>query len=141
MEQRVWDYLARSMKGRWFVQRHEDRYSDSIPDVSFVMTGVSGWLELKQISTWPKKDTTPINIPHLESGQVNWLEQVSNNGGNAWMLLVIGDQMALATWFLIPASDVRKIYDRLYTQDDMYRFPHTIGAHLHHLFAALLTKL
>lgn len=47
-EQLAWVCMRREMTGRWVAQRHEDRYSKGIPDVSFVLTdGRAGWIELK----------------------------------------------------------------------------------------------
>jgi len=47
-EQLAWIALQRSMGAGWIVQRHEDRYSSGIPDVSYVLPGgAAGWIELK----------------------------------------------------------------------------------------------
>ena len=46
-EQRVWDSLRRHMPEDFLPQRHEDKYSPGIPDLSFVWRGVQGWIELK----------------------------------------------------------------------------------------------
>ena len=47
-EQLAWTIMRREMSGYWVAQRHEDRFTSGIPDVSFVMIdGRSGWVELK----------------------------------------------------------------------------------------------
>ena len=47
-EQLAWVNMRREMSGLWVAQRHEDRFTCGIPDVSFVLPGgVGGWIELK----------------------------------------------------------------------------------------------
>lgn len=119
-EQKVWDYLDRQMGRRWHVQRHEDRYSLDIPDLSYGLGGTDGWIELKTIPRWPANPAKPVAIPHLRPGQVNWIEDRNRYGNcNTWMLLVVGATPAIAEWALIPGSDLRKIYDRTLTEADI----------------------
>lgn len=87
----------KKFKDKWpslLPQRHEDSISDGIPDVSFVTReailepplppGVSGWVELKTLSAWGPKTT---RIPHLRSGQVNWLVQRGRYCPHVYLLL------------------------------------------------------
>lgn len=121
-EQKQWDYLDAAMKGRWDVQRHEDRYSTSIPDLSFALRGTDGWIELKVLSKWPTKPASPVNIAHLDSGQVNWAEQRGKAGhGNVWLLLAVGEDMGKADWFLIPWNRLREVYERDWVRTDFYK--------------------
>lgn len=46
-EQLVWDSLRLKSLGKILFQRHEDRYSAGIPDLSGVRRGVQFWCELK----------------------------------------------------------------------------------------------
>lgn len=118
-EQRMWGYLSGKMHGMWDAQRHEDRYSEDIPDVSFALTvgnrgivGVDGWIELKTIPAWPASLKTMVNIPHLTSGQVNWMERRGSAGtGSVFMLLAVG-VIGHADWALIPYTRVRDVYER-----------------------------
>lgn len=120
-EQLMWDYLSGVMRGRWDAQRHEDKYSDSIPDVSFARGGVDGWLELKIIPAWPKKANTPINLSHLRPGQVNWLEDRGRAGNGAcYLLLAVGPTPSKAEWLLVHWSVVREVYDRTITHEQLY---------------------
>jgi hypothetical protein len=48
-EAALWHYLSNGMRGQWNAQRHEDRLTAGIPDVSFALNGVDGWLELKAL--------------------------------------------------------------------------------------------
>lgn len=116
-EQKMWVYLASVMQGAWDAQRHEDKYSDSIPDVSFALHGAKihgaeGWIELKTIKTLPKKYNTPVRIPHLTPGQVNWLERRGIAGnGKVYLLLAVGVEMHSAEWFLLSYEFVRRLYN------------------------------
>lgn len=114
-EQKQWDYLSRQMSGLWDAQRHEDRHSPDVPDVSFAMQGIDGWLELKTLAAWPKRSTTQVYLEHLTSGQVNWLERRGSRGsGRVWLLLAVGTEMAEAEWLLVPSTRVRTLYEREY---------------------------
>lgn len=62
-EQRVWDTLKRRMPEDFLPQRHEDKYSSGIPDLSFVWRGVSGWIELKSASP----------AIHIRPAQAAWM--------------------------------------------------------------------
>ena len=81
-------YLLRKMGRRWFVQSHEDLHSTGIPDLSFSVKGVNGWIELKQIEKWsgsgkkakPKKFT---------SSQINWLKRANKHGGYCFVLVKV----------------------------------------------------
>jgi hypothetical protein len=49
-EQKVWDQFRRAAPEGLMLQRHEDKFSLGIPDVSFMWAGTSGWVELKNAS-------------------------------------------------------------------------------------------
>lgn len=109
-EQRQWDYLRGQMAGRWDAQRHEDRYCQDIPDVSFGLQGIDGWIELKTIKAWPKRVGTPLNIPHLTAGQVNWIEaRYAHGGRNSFLLLAVGAEPACAEWSIFRGNEVRRL--------------------------------
>jgi hypothetical protein len=59
-EQKVWDTLKRRMPEDFIPQRHEDKYSAGIPDLSFVWRGVSGWIELKNAT--PSFEVRPAQL-------------------------------------------------------------------------------
>lgn len=46
-EQLVWDSLRLKSLGKILFQRHEDRYSAGIPDLSGIKHGIQFWCELK----------------------------------------------------------------------------------------------
>lgn len=116
----MWVHLAAQMRGRWDAQRHEDRYSVGIPDLSFALGGVDGWLELKTIPAWPIRKATKVRVRHLTPEQVNWLGRREAAGfGAVFLLLAVGESPASSEWFLLSASDARRLYDCKLTRDDI----------------------
>lgn len=85
----LWDQVKVSMSNLWDAQRHEDKYSVGIPDVSFGINDKNGWIELKYLEKWPKYGT--VKIPHFTSQQRNWLERRDGFGGGCWLLLQVGN--------------------------------------------------
>lgn len=94
----VWDSLNGCMGNLWHAQRHEDSISPDIPDVSFTLNAVSGWIELKQS---PTCSTRPRMIPKLRPGQINWMHARCLKGGKCWIGWLLVD-----TFLLIPAPSV-----------------------------------
>lgn len=70
-----------------FIQRHEDRCTPGIPDVSILYCGKTTWLELKYLKRWPRNLHTNVKIKHFTAAQKCWLKHYSKCGGNAWLLL------------------------------------------------------
>lgn len=97
-EQLQWQRASAVLHTYALCQRHEDRYSSGIPDVSFVQrdTGRSGWVELKTISAWSRG---PTRIPHLSVEQVNWIGTRSLLGAAIWVLLWVREPNE---WLWIP---------------------------------------
>jgi hypothetical protein len=60
-----------------------------VPDVSFCVGGVSGWIELKVIDRLPKHVITPVRVPHFTPAQRAWLKRRGIAGGNTWLLLKV----------------------------------------------------
>jgi hypothetical protein len=85
----LFNYLKQGMKNRWDVSRHEDNTGPGIPDVSYGLRNVNGWIELKVLDSWPKSDKTPVKIPHLTDWQKRWLARRGMHGGRTWLLVRI----------------------------------------------------
>lgn len=77
-------------KRRAHVQRIEDRYSTGVPDINLCAYGKEHWVECKYLKAWPKRAGTKVKIK-FRPGQVNWLRSRGKAGGNAWVLLQVGD--------------------------------------------------
>lgn len=86
IEAEFWDYISAVMGGKWDAQRHEDKYSVGIPDVSYGLLGVNGWIELKAYRKWPTN-----GIPKFTSKQSNWLKNRGKHGGKCFVLIRIDD--------------------------------------------------
>jgi hypothetical protein len=109
-EARYWRTISSGMGTRWLAQRHEDRHSNSIPDVSFT-TNRHGWIELKCLAKYPKG---VLKINHLTPGQRNWLKSRGAMSGNCWILVKVDSDSYLIPWDKIdligisPLSDIMK---------------------------------
>lgn len=116
-EQRQWQYLKNAMGMQWDVQRHEDKHSPAIPDLSYAIGRVDGWIELKTLPQWPKKDDTGVRIGHLTADQLNWLESRGAHGnGQVFVLLAVGEDMRFAHWALIPWRNARAVKEGEFTR-------------------------
>jgi len=93
-EQALWAYLRRGLRGRWHAQRHEDRYAVGLPDVSYALDGVDGWLELKAL------DYTPAQVSvGLTAVQSAWLTLRGRAGnGQCFVLVRLGQEHLLFSW-------------------------------------------
>ena len=74
------------------------------PDVNYV----EGWLELKQLHRWPAAEDTVVQVPHFTQQQRTWLLQRIERGGNAHVLLQIGNE-----WLLLPGLEAATILGRV----------------------------
>lgn len=98
-ESNLWNKLKSGMKTRWdAAERHEDLSSLGVADVSFVVDGYHGWMELKIVDLWPKRPETPLRIPHLTDEQKAWLLRKGLAGGRTWLLLQVESDVLLIRW-------------------------------------------
>lgn len=107
-------YLLKKMGTRWSVQSHEDRFSIGVPDLSYGAEGVNGWIELKQLKDWPKREATKVPLKsaaHFSVEQVNWLLKRGKKGGNCYLLVKVGQE-----YFLFDYTKVQPLWKGL-TQD------------------------
>ncbi len=86
-EESMWTYIRTRMGKSWDAQRHEDKNSLGIPDVSYGINGINGWIELKNIDKYPKRGK--IRLTHFTREQRFWLKNRQKYGGNCWLLLRI----------------------------------------------------
>jgi len=93
-EQALWAYLRRGLRGRWHAQRHEDRYAVGLPDVSYALDGVDGWLELKALNYAPAQ----VSVG-LTAAQSAWLTLRGRAGnGQCFVLVRLGQEHLLFSW-------------------------------------------
>lgn len=80
--------------------RHEDLLSLGIADVSYVSRfGNHGWIELKKINEWPKRESTIVRIDHYTDDQRMWLKRKGKAGGFTWLFLQIKRDYFLFDWY------------------------------------------
>lgn len=100
-EDKLWDDTRDGMTGRWHAQRHEDKYSKGIPDVSFgIQKKAEGWIELKFLPRLPNMDGRPwdFKYDHFYPEQRNWAEQRTKHGpGRVFLLCRFGTELT-AIW-------------------------------------------
>jgi hypothetical protein len=100
-EQLLWDSLKRTMGTLWRIQRHEDKHSPDVPDLSYSCRRCSGWLELKVLDKWPASPTAPLDfaLSHFTLSQRSWLRRHGEMGsGHCYLLAKIGDDFLLVRW-------------------------------------------
>lgn len=61
------------------------------PDVECTL----GWIELKVLENWPKKEETFVRVPHFTAQQRVWLKRRWKANQRAWLLLKIGQSWLL----------------------------------------------
>ncbi len=87
-ESGLWRFLRTKLKGYWEPVRIENLVGIGTPDVYYTLTnGTMGWLELKHVDNWPKRQSTVIKIDHFTSEQRNWIRRHGQLGANVFLLL------------------------------------------------------
>lgn len=96
-EKQLWAFIRSKCRGKWLAQRHEDRISVGIPDVSFAICGVGhGWVELKSISC-QLSPSAIVKVPHFTESQRAWLSSFGAVGGGCFVVLAVNGYILLLT--------------------------------------------
>lgn len=100
-EQVLWDDLKKATACPAVIwQRHEDRYSTDIADLSFsIVPGASGWVELKVVYDLEVTRDGQLRLRHMTMGQAQWLVERWERGTLTFVLLQYED-----TYWLIPGK-------------------------------------
>jgi len=97
-ESGVWAYLKKGMIGTgWHATRIESSSGNGVPDVSFGIPEKNGWMELKYIPEWPKREGTIIKLP-LRPEQKHWIKARGYLSGDVWVFVRIKDTFFILTW-------------------------------------------
>lgn len=92
----LWATVKRALDPYGVLVRIESPMTGGIPDVAYCLGGVAGWIELKYLSAWPLRATSPIVLPKLTSAQVEFINRWEKRGrGRAWVLLQVASDYAL----------------------------------------------
>ena len=81
--------------------RHEDKLNLGIPDVSYGLDGVNGWIELKQYDRWPSDPQEPLPFRNLKPLQRRFLRKRGRAGGHCFILLRVGNKRKDYEFYLI----------------------------------------
>lgn len=100
----MWHNLRDRIGLHWNATRHEDKLNLGVPDVSFGALGVNGWIELKAIKGWPKRQNSPVSIPHYSKEQRIWIYQRGQYSKCVWALLRVGRE-----WLLFDPMSARLV--------------------------------
>jgi hypothetical protein len=88
-ESSLWDLVREELKLFAHLERVENRVNEGTPDVNYCFNGGrgEGWLELKDIESWPARPDTVVHIEHVTEVQRNWWRQRRASGGAVFVLL------------------------------------------------------
>lgn len=103
-ERALWLQLSAGMGSLWHAQRHEDRYSVGVPDVSFAMAELAGWIELKSLNR-PQRHT--FDLPQLSTKQRVWMTRRTECAGVGHCFVLVrwvnahGSEYVLHDWIYL----------------------------------------
>ena len=97
-ESNLWRYISQGMGRRWSASRHEDMIGLGVPDVSYGLQGVQGWIELKVLDDWPKNPKTIVQFRKFTTWQRRWLLGRGRHGDRTWLLVKIKRVFLLFHW-------------------------------------------
>lgn len=101
-ENAMWSTMRKQMAvGKHWREatRHEDKLAKGIADVSFVGNDERhGWVELKQLDEWPKRESTIVRVEHFTKDQLFWLQRKGKAGGNTWLFMKVERDYLLFYW-------------------------------------------
>ena len=98
----MWSTMRVQMgKGKHWLEatRHEEKLQSGVADVSFVGNdGWHGWMELKQLDAWPKRESTIVRVEHFTVDQKHFLQSKGLAGGNVWLFMKVERDWLLFYW-------------------------------------------
>jgi hypothetical protein len=110
-ENQLWNTMRQQMGANKYwreATRHEDALQKGIADVSYISTlGQHGWIELKQVNEWPKRESTILRIDHYSDDQRMWLKRKGKAGAFTWLFVKVQRDYMLFDW--LQAQHVGKL--------------------------------
>lgn len=105
-ESDLWEHVREGMRSRWHAQRHEDKHSKGIPDVSYAMRRkTDGWVEMKFLPEYPTvsrhKSEKPwdFKLDHFTPEQRNWMNlRDDHSAGRIFLLARLGTSHIIWQW-------------------------------------------
>lgn len=74
---------------------HEDGVNLGVPDQSYGVDGVEGWVELKHEDKWPVRADTIARMKRYTDAQRFWILNRGKAGGRCFLLLQVGTDWLL----------------------------------------------
>lgn len=113
-ESQMWAALRPVLAG-WKLDcvRIETPARDGIPDVNYTF----GWIELKNVEDWPKKQDTPLRVDHFTVEQRAWLFRRWMSGGLAFLLLRVRKP---SDWLLFDGLTASNIVGKV-SKNELFR--------------------
>lgn len=98
-ESTLWRYLKTGMTGKWLATRIESCAGNGVPDVAYTVKNKHGWMELKYIKEWPKRESTKIKLP-LRPEQKLWIATRGKLADGVWVMCKIDNDYYLLDYEL-----------------------------------------
>lgn len=109
-ERTQWDICREALSGpSTDLIRVENPAWPGTPDVNYCIGYFEGWIELKNVATWPVREKTPLRVEHFTSQQRTWLTRRSQAGGTVWVLL----RVAPIEWLLFEGQVAAALLGRV----------------------------
>lgn len=99
-EQQMWVALRPYMVHLHPV-RIESHMRAGVADVNYT----HGWMELKQLASWPKRAKTSVKVDHFTEEQRNFLTARCRAGGRAYLMLRVN----LVDWLLFNGAQASNL--------------------------------
>ena len=93
-ESYLWNKMDKAMEswdGDCHFTRHEDKSRPGIPDTSYGMLGINGWIELKARDKWPVDPEKLVRFRHeLTRPQRRFQRMRGAAAGHVFVMLIVG---------------------------------------------------
>ena len=89
--------------------RHEDTYLAGIPDISYGLRKVNGWIESKYINKWPKARRGVVRFRRYTTKQRNWTIRRQKAGGHCYIILLIGKDIKSREFIIFSGHLAKKL--------------------------------
>lgn len=95
----LWQWISHEIGGLCHLQRHEDKLSVGIPDISYAWAGIDGWIELKTLNHEPPQDEVfDFSYAYFKAHQRNWLTKRARSGNGRVYLACWVNPDTLVVW-------------------------------------------
>ncbi len=123
----IWKMLKGPIKSAGgHCTRHENNGTLGVPDISYGLGGVQGWVESKHINKWPKKGTI-VKFKKFTVPQKRWIYNRGKAGGKCFVFLLIGEIFAFSELLIFRWQDVMEL--GTVTREGLYKLAVTSDLH------------